>query len=166
MSIEHLLARLTAQTSWREPRVAPGGAPEFTAADISLIASHAPHISFHALMAKCCQEQQSIQELGDWTFNLSVNEWFYNPACEGIRFEARQLKKLVALAVVGWLDPQIEQARNLETRAAWIGANAETYRRNFQAHYSYLTGELDYVMAIGRRAIYGFKRDDVASGSG
>ena len=117
-----------------------------------------------ALMAACCQDPISTKALADWTFNLSINEWFYNPACEGIRFEARQLKKLVVLAVAGWLNPQLEQVRTIETRAAWIGANAETYRKNFQPHYAYLSGELDYVMAIGRRAIYQFKRDIEAGG--
>lgn len=158
MGIENLLARLTAQSSGPNPKEPGGGVPEFTAADISLIASRAPSASFHALMARCCDDPISVRELGHWAFNESINEWFSNSAREAIRIEARQLKKLTALAVASWLNPHIPQAQSIEARAGWVGAAKETYRTNLHPHLAYLQQELDYLAAVGSRAIYGFKR--------
>ena len=76
MSVEILLARLTAQSIGADPKQSTGGKPELNAGDISLIASQAPHMSFHALMTKCCADQISAVQLYVWLHDTSLTEWF------------------------------------------------------------------------------------------
>ena len=160
MSIEHLLARLTPQSTGTDPRMPGGGKPELTAADISLIASHAPHMSFHALMTKYCHDRISLQKLYVWLHNTSLTEWFLNPVNENVSIHVGQVNRLVDLAIIGWYDPAAQEAATLPSRASYIKANHETFKRKYQTHFNYLTGELDLYEAIGRRAIKGFIRRD------
>ena len=156
MSTEYLLTRLTAQTSWSDTRIPGGVKPELTVADISVIAAAAPHMSFHALMTKYCDDQQSEKIVLSWTHQTSLDEWFTNPVHAATPITARQLNKLAELAVLAWLRPQQPHATTLRTRGAYIGANHETFRRNFQAHYAHLVGELQYLEQIGVNAVRNF----------
>jgi hypothetical protein len=162
MSIEYMLARLTAQTGNLDPRIPGGGIPELTAADISLIAAAAPHMSYHALMAKYCDDQISEREILAWAHRTSLDEWFTNPAHATTPVQARQLNRLAELTVLAWINPQLPHGTSIPTRAAYIGANHDTFRHNFQSHYAFLTGELGYLERIGIIAAYKFKgrKDD------
>jgi len=161
MSIEYMLARLTAQTNW-DSRIPGGGVPELTVADISVIAAAAPHMSYHALMVKYCDDQLSERALLSWLHQTSLDEWFTNPDYASVRIEARQLNRLAELAMLAWLRPSHPHATSIQTRAAYIGANHETFRRNYQAHYAFLLGELGLLEQIGLRALREFrgKRDE------
>lgn len=158
MEIDKMLARLTAQSNGPNPKEPGGGAPVFTAADISLIASVAPHMSWHALMAKHCDDLHSKLKILEFAHTTSRMEWFSNPAYSTIRIEAQQLNKLADLAVMGWISPRAKATATLETRAAYIGANYETYRKNFQPHYAFITGELAFLESVGATAIRKFLR--------
>ena len=153
-----MLARLTAQSNGPNPKEPGGGLPTFTAADISLIASVAPHMSWHALMAKYCDDLHSRMEIREFAHTISRMEWFSNPAYETIRIEARQLNKLADLAVMGWVSPKAPATATLETRAAYIGAGYETYRRVFQGHYAFIVGELAFLQTVGETAVKRFLR--------
>jgi hypothetical protein len=157
VSIEYLLARLTAQTNWKDKQMPGGGVPELSVADISVIAAAAPHPSFHALMAKYCDDQASESAIIKWTHEHSRKEWFTNPDLRSIRFEARQLNLLDELAVLAWLNQASQHAVSISTRAAYVGVNHETFRRNFQEHFAFLVGELGLIEQIGTRAVYEFK---------
>jgi hypothetical protein len=152
-----MLARLTAQTSWADTRIPGGGKPELTVADISVIAAAAPHMSYHALMTKYCDDQGSERVLLSWTHQTSLDEWFTNPQYAALRIEARQLNRLAELALLAWLKPQAPHATTIQSRAAYVGANHETFRRNFQAHYAFLIGELGFLEQIGLRAVVAFR---------
>jgi hypothetical protein len=160
VAIENMLARLTAQSNGPNPKEPSGGLPTFTAADISLIASSAPHMAWHALMAKYCDDLQSRLEIREYTHTISRMEWFSNPAYETIRVEARQLNKLADLVVMCWLNPRVPAGATLESRSAYVGMNHETYRRNFQPHYAHLAGELGFLQQVGERAVRRFLRRD------
>lgn len=156
MSIEYMLARLTAQTTWRDHHMPAGGKPELTAADISVIAAHAPHMSFHALMAKYCDDAISEKAIMSWAHQTSLDEWFTNPTYAAVRIEARQLNRMAELAVLAWLHPRLPHATSIATKAAFVGANHETFRRNFQAHYAFVVGELGFLEAVGLEAVRKF----------
>ena len=156
MSIEFMLARLTAQSAGLEVDPARGK-PELTREDVMLIASAAPPICFHALMAKCCDDQISVKKLLEWVWEKSLKEWFSNSENQAIKVEARQMNRMAELAVLAFLNPQCPHATSTTTRAAYIGANEHTYRKNFQPHYAFLAGELGFLESLGKRAIYKFK---------
>jgi hypothetical protein len=160
MSIEYVLARQTAQTSWREPRLAPGGKAELTAGDISLIASHAPHMSYHALMAKCCQYPISEREMLHWANMECWREWRTNVAYREIPVKVDTLDRLAELAVLAWIDPRLPHGADIKNRAAFCRENPETFRKKFQELYGYLYGELGYLETVGREAVRRFMRRD------
>lgn len=158
MSVEKLFARLTAQSSGPNPKEPGGGKPEFTAADISLIASHAPHMSFHALMVKNCHDEHSLEKLYTWTQDTSLTEWFLNPKNTNAVIQPGQVNRLMELAIIGWCNPNSVDAKTLPSRAKYVKVNHETFKYKYQPHYNFLTGELDYIEEIGRRAVYGFMK--------
>ena len=158
MSVEIFLARLTAQSVDINPKQAQGGLPEFTAGDISLIASQAPHMSFHALMTKCCFDAISAKKLYYWMHNHSLTEWFLNGENEHASIVIGQANRLVELAMIGWANPNAAESATLIDRATYIRANHDTFKRKYQAHYNYLAAELDFLEAVGRRAINGFNQ--------
>lgn len=160
MSLDQLLARLTAQSIGSDPREPKGGKPELTAADISLIASHAPHMSFHALMVKCCHDPLSLGKLYVWLHDTSLTEWFLNKENEATTVQVGQVNRLVELSIIGWFNPGSRHAATLPCRAAYVKTGADTFRSKYQKHFNYLVGELDFVEQIGRRAIQGFRRSD------
>jgi len=160
MSIENMLARLTAQTNWKDNQMPGGGKPELTAADISVIAAQAPHMSFHALMAKNCDDAISAKELLIWVRETSLVEWFSNDGYASIRFEARQLKRLCELAMQVFINPNHPDGQTQEARAAFVGVSHDTFKRSFQVHYAYLLQELGYLEQVGERAVREFMRDD------
>lgn len=160
MSIEVLLAKLTAQSIGSDPKQPTGGKPEFNAGDISLIASQAPHMSFHALMTKCCADLISAEMLYRWLHDTSLTEWFLNPKNNQASIITGQVNRLVDLALLGWAIPNAKEAATIANRAAYIRAGHDSFRRKYQVHYHYLTGELDYLEMVGRRAINGFNPRD------
>lgn len=163
MTIEYLLARLTAQSPGPRPKEPGKGKPTLTAADISLISSHAPHMSYHALMAKICDDRISEREILKWAKRISLAEWFSNPLYAEVSCSARALNKLPELAVLAWINPQLPHAANIKNQAAFVNENPETYRKKYRNHFAFLLGELAYLEEVGRRAVMGFlhrKEDD------
>lgn len=156
MSVETLLARLTAQSVDINPRQSSGGKPELNAGDISLIASQAPHMSFHALMTKCCGDQISATRLYIWLHDTSLTEWFLNPSHDKESVIIGQVNRLVELAFIGWAIPNAPEASTLILRASYVRANHDSFRRKYQAHYNFLEGELGFLEKVGRQAINGF----------
>ena len=160
MSVEILLARLTAQSTGSDPKQPTGGKPEFNAGDISLIASQAPHMSFHALMTKCCHDPISADRLYIWLHNASLTEWFLNPRIAHASIVVNQVNRLVVLSLIGWALPNAKETATIDNMAAYIHSGFDTYKRKYQAHYSFLTGELDFLEKVGSRAINGFNQRD------
>ena len=58
--------------------------------------------------------------------------------------------------MIGWANPQAKEVKTIASRAAYIKANHDTYARKYQLHYSYLTGELGYIEAVGKAAVNRF----------
>lgn len=160
MNTDKLLARMTAQSSGPNPKEPGGGVSELTASDISLIASHAPPLSWHALMVKCCHDKISLRELIVWAHDVSLTEWFLNPANENANIKPGQVNRLVELSIIGWFNPQAKEVATVAARSAYIRAVHNTYKNVYQAHYAFLTGELGYVEAVGRMAIKRFQTFD------
>jgi hypothetical protein len=158
MSVENLLARLTPQSVDIEPRQSTGGKPELTVGDISLIASQAPHMSFHALMTKCCADQISAKRLYIWLHDTSLTEWFLNPAHDRESIVIGQANRLVELAFISWAIPRAPEASTLILRAAYVHSGHDSFRRKYQVHYNRLVGELDFLEQVGREAINGFNQ--------
>jgi hypothetical protein len=156
MSVETLLSRLTAQSVGTEPKQSTGGKPELNAGDISLIASQAPFMSFHALMTKCCHDRISALRLYVWLHDTSLSEWFLNPAHDRESIIIGQANRLVELAFISWAIPNAPEASTLVLRAAYVHANHDSFRRKYQDHYNRLVGELDFLEQVGREAINGF----------
>ena len=161
-SIEYMLVKLTAQSSGPNPKDPGGGVPQFTAADISLIASAAPHMAYHAMMAKFCDDAISEKALLEWARKTAIEEWCSNPAYAALRIEARQLNRMAELVVLTFVNPQIPHAKTTVSMAAYVGAAETTYRRNFSPLYSFLAGEIGYLEQIGTRAILKFRYGDEA----
>lgn len=155
MALENLLARLTPQSNGTEPRM-PGGKPELTVADISLIASHAPPMAYHALMTKCCFDPISTERLYAWLQDTSLTEWFLNPVNEQARIQVGQANRLVSLSMIGWAIPNAEESRTQANCATYLKTSQDTFKRVYQKHFLFLQGELGYQEALGRRAIKEF----------
>lgn len=158
MTVEYQLARLTAQSKGANPKEPGGGIPTMTREDIAALASEAPHMAWHALMAKYCDDAISEKRLLQHIHLLNIDEWFTNPKYATTKAAPMQLNKLAELAVLGWVNPQCPHAKAVETRAAFIGAARETYRRVFQDHYAYLLGELGHLEQLGITAFYRSKK--------
>jgi len=159
-SIEQLLARLTAQSIGSDPKQISGGKPELTTADISLIAAQAPHMSYHALMSKCGADPHSTETLIYWLHNTSLTELFLNPAHDRDSIIIGQLNRLITLTWISWAIPYADEAKTIASRAAYIRAGHDSFTRKYQAHYNFLTSELDYLEVVGRMAIKGFNQPD------
>jgi hypothetical protein len=158
MSLQHVMTRITERTAWPNPD-AVGGPPEYTVGDCALIASQAPHMSFHAIMAKFCGDVISANRIHSWLHDTSLTEWFLNPVNERRTVGIGQVNKLVELAIIGWAVPFAAEVSTIASRAAYIGAAKETYRTRYQPHYSYLTGELSFLEHVARRAIDEYKTE-------
>ena len=152
VSFENMLARLTAQSASMEP-IVPNGKSELTPAEIAMIASRAPRMSFHALMVKYCHDANSLKSLYIWLHNTSLTDWFLNPENRQATIQVDQANRLVELSIIGWFDQTAKESATLVSRAAFVGANHKTFQRRYQTHYSYLEGELGFLEAIGLREI-------------
>lgn len=160
MPLDSLLASLAARSLGVDPNKIVGGVPEITREDILAIASNARKPHFHMLMAKYCGDEYSRARIERWMLRKCIAEWFVNPAYQTVRLEARQLKKLSDLAVMCWLNPQESHAATLRTRAAFIGAQHDTYRNRFEPHYAFLLGELGHYEAVALAAVVRANRED------
>jgi hypothetical protein len=150
-TVEFDLARLTAQSSGPNPKEPGGGLPQYTRQEILACLAEVPHASFYCLLAKYCGDEQAERQVLKRIRRMSIKEWFDNPEHTTKRIEAGQLKKLAEVAVLAWINPRAPHGASQATRAAYIGAAEETYRRNFQDHFSWITGELQYLESLGAR---------------
>lgn len=163
-TIEFDLVRLTAQSSGPNPKEPGGGMPEYSRAEIMALIAEVPHMAFHALMAKYCGDELSIKALLEWLHRKSIAEWFTNPEHATKKIEARELRRLVEVSLLSWLNPRSPQATNYETRGAYLNCSADRFKRVFQSHHCWIQGELGYLEQLGIRVHasrkYGPKKAD------
>ena len=160
MNTDKLLARMTAQSSGPNPKEPGGGVAMYTAADISLIASSAPHMSFHALMVKCCHDPISLKVIYSWLRRVSVEDWFNNEENNQRTIQISQANKLISLAILAWDNPLAPDVKTTADIARSIGTAYGTFQTRYQRHYHYLVKELQYVEAVGRSALAGYMKQD------
>lgn len=162
-TLEFDLVRLTAQSSGPNPKEPGGGEPAYTRAEIMALIAEVPHVAFHALMAKYCGDDQSVQTLLDWVHRKNIWEWYDNTENALKRIHTLELRRVAEVALLAWLNPHAPVAQNYETRGAYLGCGGDRFKRVFQRHYNKLLGELDYQEQIGIRVHsqkkYGDHRD-------
>lgn len=160
MSVEYLLARLTAQSSGPRPKEPGGGKPILTREDIAAMAGDTKPMSYHALMTKYCQDSISDLQLRLWLHKVSLDEWFRQPEHHDTPTKASQLKRLPELAILGWANPKCPHALAIGTRAVFTGCTADIFKRNYQKHYAFLLRHLDGLEYDGLLAVYRARKGD------
>jgi hypothetical protein len=160
-TVEFDLARLTAQSSGPNPKEPGGGLPMYTRQEILACLAEVPHTAFHCLMAKYCGDDLSAHEVLRRARMMSLQEWFTNAEHTTKKIEAGQLNKVAELAVLAWLNPHGPHSESNQTRSTYTGIPFGTWRANFQSHYGWIVGELEYFERLGdstyRNRKYGHK---------
>jgi len=150
--LEFDLVRLTAQSTGQNPKEPGGGKPEYTKSDILACAAEMPHLAWHCVMAKYCDDKLSERELLNRAHRMSVAEWFDNPEHRTKSIKAGQLIRVAELAVLAYLMPACQHAVSYGTRALYAGCRSGKWQDNFQSHYEWIVSELDYQERIAAKA--------------
>ena len=148
-SLEFQLARaFTAQSKWADPKIIRGGKVELTADDIRAAVSMATgRYTFHAMVAKYCNDPHSEAVLLDW---VEIQSWLRL----GERYPKTDFKrevnvKLAELAVLFFLNPTQGLARGDAGNASYIGCHRNTWITKYRNHFKELTAML---LDLERRA--------------
>lgn len=151
-TLEYDLVRMTAQSKGSDPKEPGGGSPEYSVEELRACLAEVPHLSWHCLLAKYHQDQQSEKELLKRAHMMSLREWFTNAEHRTKTIQAGQLARVAELAVLCFLLPKLPHASNYTTRAAFVGCGHDKWRGTFQTHFDWIVRELEYQERIGDRA--------------
>lgn len=139
-SVEFMLARLTAKSAGLEPRV-PGDANALTVADVAMgAATVANRTAYHAIMAKYCQDERSVNETITNATRYAWALWFENEHKDQTKICTQ--RKLAELAVLYYLVPYHYQTQSNASRASFCDMSRKTWERNYSQHFKGVTGWL------------------------
>jgi hypothetical protein len=155
-----ILARLTAQSLGSDPKLPPGGIPEFTAEDVRATLGKAqPQVAFHCVMAKHCEDEYSEDWLIRYSHMKSRAAWHEAAANKRRLICTQQLDLVGELALLYHLVPYQASKRSEANNAKWCQVARNTYRAKYEQHRRALTTFLDdmELQAIGKmkRYLYG-----------
>jgi hypothetical protein len=154
MTIEFELARaFTAQSKWADPKIIRGGRVELTADDIRAAVSMATNpVTFHAMMAKHCQDQYSERVLMEM---IELKSWLvFGSNHPNQAISRSDNEKITESALIYFLKPSQGQRRGDAGNAAHMGCHRNTWASKYKMHFSLLTR---FLFDCELRALYAIR---------